>query len=590
MKMKKIFGLLVAALVCCSCNDFLERNPENSIGSDAYFTSENDLELYTNSFINNLLSADEVVFGDQYTDVISTKSSTNFFKSGWNADQQGGWSWGTLRSINYMLDNMTKAKGNVSAAVYNHYEGVARFWRARFYYDKLAYFGGVPWYDHVLSNNDSIALYKKRDSRQVVMSKILEDLNFACENCLATSQFTKSSTRVSKYVALALKSRLCLYEGTYRKYHTELALDSADFYLRESIKASEELMKSNAYSLVDAASNKTTQYRSLFNTQDLKTQEVIFGMAYAADIRMHDVTWEMMSATAGNNWAMTRQFANMYLMRDGSRFTDKANYNSMEYKDEFTNRDCRMAQTIISPTYTKKNTAGAVNSYAPNFKVSYTGYQPIKWVIDDDAYIAKANSYNSLPIFRYAEILLNEAEAKAELGEMDETVWNKTIKLLRERAGVDGSVPTTYDPYLAEYYLNQTTDKWILEVRRERATEMAFESTRYEDLMRWKMGELMVNNYQGIYIPAKDKLMDLNGDGINDLYVSDTAYKGVKDGNAVYITVGSATDIIRMDATNHLVHGALQNRIWEDRMYLRPIPKSAILKNSYLEQNPGWGE
>lgn len=586
--MKKIFNLALLAIICCSCNSFLEKNPENEIDAETYFKSESDLELYSNSFINSILSYDDFTYGDEYTDVVSSKSSTNYFRAGWNADQQGGWGWGTLRSINYMLDNMTKAKGNVSSAIYNHYEGVARFWRARFYYEKVMYFGGVPWYDHVLSNTDSLALYKKRDSRQTVTRRILEDLDFACNNCLATSQFTKSSTRVSKYVALALKSRICLYEGTYRKYHTELGLDSADFYLRESIKASEELMNSKAYSLVDAASNRSTQYRALFNTQDLKTQEVIFGMAYAADIRMHDVTWYLMSATAGNNLGLSRQFANMYLMTDGSRFTDKSNYNSMTYKDEFTNRDLRMSQTIIGPSYTRKSTSGSIYQYAPNLKVSYTGYQPIKWVIDDDAYTAKSNCYNSIPIFRYAEILLNEAEAKAELGEMDETVWNKTIKLLRERAGVDGSAPTSYDSYLANYYLNQTTDKWILEVRRERTIEMAFESTRYNDLMRWKMGKLMANNYQGLYIPSKDKLLDLNGDDINDLYVSDKTYSGTKDKNALYITTGSSTDIIRLDGTNHLVHGALQNRIWDDKMYLHPIPNSAILKNPNLEQNPGW--
>lgn len=219
--MKKILYLVLTVLLCCSCSNFLERDPENDVSSDAFFNSENDLKLYTNSFINSLLDIDDFTYGDQYTDVVSTNSSTNYFRAGWNANQQGGWSWGDLRSINYMLDNMKKAKGKVSDVVYNHYEGVARFWRARFYYDMVKNFGGVPWYDHVLNNTDSLGLYKKRDSRQVVMSKILEDLNFASSNCLAAAEYTRSSTRISKYVALALKSRVCLYEGTYRKCHTE---------------------------------------------------------------------------------------------------------------------------------------------------------------------------------------------------------------------------------------------------------------------------------------------------------------------------------------------------------------------------------
>lgn len=145
--MKKILYLVLTVLLCCSCSNFLERDPENDVSSDAFFNSENDLKLYTNSFINSLLDIDDFTYGDQYTDVVSTNSSTNYFRAGWNANQQGGWSWGDLRSINYMLDNMKKAKGKVSDVVYNHYEGVARFWRARFYYDMVKNFGGVPWYD-----------------------------------------------------------------------------------------------------------------------------------------------------------------------------------------------------------------------------------------------------------------------------------------------------------------------------------------------------------------------------------------------------------------------------------------------------------
>jgi hypothetical protein len=591
MTMKKIFIMALAVLMCCSCDEFLTKNPKNDISADAFFNSENDLEMYTNKWLNDL-SYEDYVYGDQYTDYMGTRSSTPFLIGGkWNANQQGAWGWGGLRSINYMLDNMEKCKGNVSETIYNHYEGVARFWRASYYWDKVKTYGGVPWYDHVLKNNDEEDLYKVRDSRQTVMRKILEDLNFACDNCSASTQFTSSSTRISKYVALALKSRICLWEGTYRKYHTELALDSAEFYLRESIKASEELMNSGAYSLVDVASNRATQYRALFNTQNLKTQEVIWGIAFAADLRMHSLTWDMTSATAGNNWSFNRQILNMYLMQDGSRYTDRADYNTQLFKDEFDNRDLRLTQTVINPSYTRKDATGKIAPYSPHLNTGYTGYQPIKWLLDDAAYDAKANGYNSIPIFRYAEILLNEAEAKAELGEMDETVWNKTIKLLRDRAGVKSTVPATYDPYLAAYYKNQTTDKWILEVRRERTTEMAMEWTRYQDLMRWKMGELLAQPWQGVYVPKTNTLMDLNGDGTNDLYVSTSSYSGAKDKNAFYIvsngkTNGSTWNVYQQD--NHLWYGTLLGLVWQDKMYLHPIPQASILKNKNLTQNPGW--
>lgn len=586
--MKKIYILASSILMLCSCNDFLTENPGNDISADAYFTSETDLELYTNKWLNDLDYTD-YVYGDQYTDVLATRSSTAYLIGGvWNANQESAWGWSGLRSINYMLDNMPKAKAKCSESVYNHYEGVARLWRASYYWDKIKTYGGVPWYDHVLKNTDTEGLNKVRDTRQTVMRKILEDLDYACDNCLASSEYTKSSNRISKYVALALKSRICLWEGTYRKYHTELGLDSVEFYLRESINASEALMNSGAYSLLDVASNRSTQYRSLFNTQNLNTQEVIWGISYAADVRMHDVTWDMTSATAGSNWSFNRQVLNMYLMQDGTRYTDNINYNKMLFKDEFTNRDLRLSQTVINPSYMRKNSSGVTVAYSPRLGVGYTGYQPIKWLLDDAAYDAKANSYNSIPILRYAEILLNEAEAKAELGEMDETLWNKTIKLLRQRAGVDGSVPATYDPYLANYYQNQTTDKWILEVRRERTTELAMENCRYQDLMRWKMGALLAKPWQGVYVPTLSTLMDLNGDGTNDLYVSASKYTGTKDSNALYLVSDGTTNGTTLASDNHLWYGTLLNLTWLDKMYLHPIPQASILKNGKLTQNPGW--
>src|SRR5690606_22693855 len=154
-----------------------------------------------------------------------------------------------------------------------------------------------------------------------------------------------------------------------------------------------------------------------------------------------------------------------YLMLDGSRYTDQPGYEENTYGEVFENRDHRLEQTVISPAYTRRM-SGTIRKDAPNFALTSTGYQPIKWAIDDDVHVGLATSNNSVPMFRFAEVLLNYAEAKAELGEMTDAEWNRSIRLLRERAGVDGAAPTSYDPYLAAYFMNQTTDRWILEVRR----------------------------------------------------------------------------------------------------------------------------
>lgn len=587
-----ITGLVL--MFCSSCSDFLNPDPENTIPAKGFMTSEQDLKLYANGFLQAFLPSEQDIAwgGDQYADFCATRSSTPFLiGDSWDDTQQGGWSssdWGRLRRINYFLDNIHNAKNNVPADVYKHYIGVGHFWRAYFYYGMVKTFGDVPWYENTLAVDDRDKLYKPRDKREYVMDKVLADLDAACTDCSTNQQYVASSTQISKWTALALKSRICLFEGTYRKYHTELNLTStADKFLRESIAASEELMKNGPYSLVNTG-NPETQYRSLFTSENLNTKEVIWGIAFKTDLRMHSLTWSLFSASMGNNWSLVHPFVNMYLMRDGSRFTDQPDYKTIQYKDEFTNRDCRLEQTVISPAY-KRKISGVLKPDAPNFSMTPTGYQLIKWALDDDSYVGKATSYNSIPIFRYAEILLNYAEAKAELGEFDETIWNETIKPLRERAGVNGSVPISYDPYVAAYFNYQTTDKWILEIRRERGIELAFEGLRYDDIMRWKQGALIQNVWQGIYIPQKGQAYDLNGDGIYDVAVVDKEpasadkIKGVQ-----YVVIGKNNRLSDGDH-GYIEYGFNQNRKWEDKKYLHPIPLTATQINpALLPQNPGW--
>lgn len=592
--MKKYWLIGLYALALTSCDSFLNCEPENSFSSEGFLESESDLRLYTNGFLQSFLPSEETIAwgGDQYADFCATRSSTTFLIGDtWDDTQQGGWGtgdWGDLRQINYFLDNLPNAKGKVTDAIYLHNEGVGRFWRAYFYYGMVRTFGDVPWYETTLDVDNRDELYKPRDKREVVMDKILKDLDFACTNCSTDKTLTESSTLITKWVALALKSRICLFEGTYRKYHTELGLQSsAEKFLRASITASEELMTKGPYKLLNTG-DVETQYRSLFTSEELNTTEVIWGIAFKKDLRMHSITWKLFSASFGANWSLVRPFVNMYLMRDGNRFTDRTDYATMQYMDEFQNRDCRLMQTVISPSYQRK-ISGTVKPDAPNFSMTSTGYQLIKWAIDDDVHVGKATANNSIPIFRYAEVLLNYAEAKAELGECDETVWNATVKPLRERAGVEGKIPATYDPYVAAYFKNQTMDKWVLEVRRERGVELAFEGVRYDDIMRWKQGDLIENVWQGIYIPQKGEAYDLNGDGVKDVAVVDKEPPaGEKIKGVQYVVIGKTNRLSEGDH-GYIEFGFSQGRKWDDKKYLRPIPLTATQINpALLPQNPGW--
>ena len=590
MKNYKTISLLaLLTLGFASCTNFFEREPFSQAGADTFFRSEKDVVLYVNGLLQkNMPGYTTLTYGDQYSDLMAVNSTSDFLKTAWSAEKQTGWEtsdWANIYNVNYFLSRLYEAASAVGDdARMKHYEGVGRFWRAWLYYSKVQTFGPVPWYDKPIDPEDEEALYKGRDSREFVMDKILEDLNFAATHCLSDKAYVNNS-QINRWVALAFKARVCLYEGTYRKYHTELGLEaSAGKWLREAVSACETLMNESPYSLVHSPASLKTQYRKLFTSQEIDYQEVILANEFSEDLlRFHSATWKFTSGSYGARWSLSKAFVNTYLMLDGSRFTDRTDYEKTEFTEEVKNRDYRLMQSVITPGYSKK-VAGVDTQKAPDFSLTLTGYQVIKWTLDDDRYEGTNNSTNSLPVFRFAEVLLNYAEAKAELGEFGETEWNQTIKLLRERAGVNSKVPLAADPYLIDYYANQTTDKWILEIRRERAIEMLLENLRYEDLMRWKLGNLLEKEWTGIYIPEKEKAYDLNGDGINDVCVTDGKPGTEKGVFYIDLSKGQYT----LDKNNCLIYN--ETRMWADRKYLHPIPKTACVINPALGQNDGWEE
>lgn len=602
MKSKLIYALLICSILTTviSCSKFMDRDTYDSISADKFFESETDLELYTNGLLQDMTpSATSIGYDDINADYCAVQIPTDLLRADGNvsAENQGGWtegSWANLRNINYFLENLQRVKGKVSDEIYNHYEGVGRFWRAYFYFDKVRTFGGVPFYDKVISSNDEEALNKPRDSRELVMDKVLEDLQFAADNCMATDKFTSSATKINKWIAAAYLSRVALFEGTYRKYHTvdpstgkawENKEAAVKKFLTAATDAADRVMGSGAFSLVGG--DPKTAYRSLFISASLKKEEVIWGRIYSTDLAtLHDLTWVYYSPTYGNKPSLTRTFINSYLNLDGTPFTDNSGYATETFDQEFTGRDYRLMQTVISPDYqmTRNNVKGP---YSPNWLVTRTGYQPIKFSLDDDAngVTARAASWNSLPILRYAEVLLNYAEAKAELGSFTTTDWEKTIALTRARAGVKSLYPAKADPYLLNYYQNTVTSPVILEIRRERAVELCLEDgLRWDDLMRWHMGALLTstaNPWTGIYIPDVDEKYDFNADGNTDFQIGTT-----ESANTIKLNGASATQTFSRNAAGLLIWN--YPRVWEEYKYLRPIPLEAISRNRNLQQNYLW--
>ena len=593
--MKKLFLILSVAAGLVSCEDFLTAGDPNKIDAPSYFRNESDLEAYANGFLQTMIpTAISVATGDARADYMAWRGEWQYLTDNFDADDQSGWStgsWEDLRNINYFLGNFRRAAAG--EAILDHYEGVARFWRAYFYMNKVKTFGAVPWYDREIDANDREALYKPRDSREYVMRKVLEDLDFASTHCITNAKLEVNSVRITRNVALAFKARCCLYEGTFRKYHANdpstgkpWTADESEMYLRACADACETLMGEGKYALVSDPAKVATQYRSLFTSESVASGEVIWARAYDASLNATHILNTYFVNMQYGSYSLTRQFVNTYLNRDGSRFTDKAGYEKTLFADEFENRDYRLMQSIRYPGYTRRN--NNVNTpYAPDFGYCVTGYQPIKWVIDDTSMDSNtAPCATSIPILRYAEVLLNYAEAKAELGEFSETVWNATIKLLRERAGVDGAMPSAYDPYMAEYFLNTTTDMAILEIRRERDIELLLENCRWDDDMRWGMGRLLERPWYGVYVGELGKVYDMDGDGSGDVcFVRENP--PVTEPGVTYRVLGG--DYALTDGDSGYIECYIRmNRKWDDKKYVRPIPTTALNDNPALGQNPGW--
>src|SRR5690606_38545796 len=304
-------------------------------------------------------------------------------------------------------------------------------------------FGDVPWYDNVLDMDDE-GLFKARDSRKLIFTKMLEDLDYAIEH----GSTEKSTQLITKWTALAYKSRMCLFEGTFRKYH---GLGDWQEILASGVSAAEELINSGVYSIYQSDTNHA--YHELFIAEDAIASEMILARQYDAAVPfVHSANFYILSASYGRP-GMQKSLVDSYLMSDGSRFTDQSGYQTMEFYQETQNRDPRLAQTIRTPGYKRIGQNGVS---VPDFATSVTGYQFIKyiWAPSYDA----GQSSNDMPIIRYAEVLLNYAEAKAELGQLTQSDVDKSIKLLRDRVGMPNlnvqdanAVP---DPYLLEEYPN----------------------------------------------------------------------------------------------------------------------------------------
>ncbi|HET6769324.1 MAG TPA: RagB/SusD family nutrient uptake outer membrane protein [Chitinophagaceae bacterium] len=606
MKHRLLWLSIIASLVI-GC-DKLEQLPEATASGDAVFGSEKGLELYANSFYQILPSANNVHTADNMSDYGARRDAPPFLRgnaygptisdntsaSAYNLVALGpdwDWDWGQLRNVNYFLEKNTDPR--IPEDVRRHYNGLARFFRAFFYFEKVKRYGDVPWVSRALAVDDP-QLFAGRDSRTKVIDSIIADLDYATANIKTVTDASRSL--ITKWVAHAFKARVCLFEGTFRKYHTNLNLAGTSAgLLTLAATTAKKIMDESGFKLYEGAGTSLSYRRVFTNPAPIADEVMLAALQDAALGILHAANWYMTSATTGVRFSFIRTFINTYLKIDGTPFTNTAGYETMEFKDEVKNRDKRLEQTIRMGPYKRLNGTTLVAA-PPVFSYTFTGYMPIKWSLDDTYYDTRDLNNNAVSIFRYAEVLLNYAEAQAELGVLTDDDWAKTIGALRKRAGITGGLttkPITVDPYLQTNYFPGTTDPVILEVRRERGIELALEGFRFYDLIRWKRGDLLTMTWNGMYVPALDVPLDLNDDGILDV----AFYKVLPPNRPAGVTYINVSPVVNgvpnsqrlsNDTFGEVTWLTTIARTWAERNYYYPIPLSDITANPNLAQNTGW--
>ena len=600
--MKKLsYYILLITVIAASCKkDFLDRYPQTTISPELFFKSEEDLKLYVDGLLT--LPGTGNFLADQSSDNMATTGSIEIknIMTGSPSSQTitSGWSWTRLRNINYFLDNYNNA--DVGQEVKDHYSGLARYYRAMFYMGMVKRYNDVPWYSSAIDPADSSSLYMTQTPRAQVIDSVMADLAFAAAH-------VRESVPTGTPDVWAVKvfyARTALYEGTYRKYHTELKLEStASSFLETAKSVAQEIMESGNFALYNTG-NPASDYTTLFTSQDLSgNKEVILNTPYDASKEGSSGSNNNSTVFGDYEQSPSRDLVQSYLMSDGSRFTDVPGYKTFSFVKEFENRDPRMKQTLAYPGFQRITDN---KPYVQRLNKNFTGYHQIKGYYNSSTDGTILGSFD-FPAYRYAEVLLIYAEALAELGSITQEDLDKSINLVRQRAGLPGinlsAANANPDPVLEAKYpdVSGNNKGVLLEIRRERRIEFAMEGYRYDDLMRWHAGNLLTNIPEGMYFPGLGKY-DLTGDGYDDIILidknSDIPSEDQKEKNGlgevlIYYKAGNYGENVTVYLRNGnnggtMVTETAPRKFIDPQYYYRPVPYTQIALNPNLVQPFGW--
>ena len=544
-----IYMIFLTILIFASCkkDSFLNRLPLSDITQQDFFTNETDLQLYCNQYYSQL-PVQSLVDADDNSDDKANTSINTFLAGTYTVPTTGGgWDFSFIRTCNYFLANYSKAA--LSDSIKNIYVAETLFFRANDFWGKVKTFGDVPYINRYITDTSKSVLYGSRMPHKQVMDSVLKDLTFA----VAHLPVTPNNGRLSKNIALALMARVCLWEGTYRKYFN---FGDETSYLQQASAAAEQLMNSGQYSLYSTGNPQTDYYNLFIQTELQGNPEAIMPMRYLPVVLTNNTDREL--GEAGDGYS--KDFARTFLCKDGLPTSLSPLYQGDNTPDEeATDRDPRYAQEIATRGFNFLN-GDIITLPRIGTSITSTGYQPIKGRSSSlAAWNANQSTYNFF-IFRYAETLLIEAEAKAELGQCTQAIIDATINKLRDRVGMPHMI-------IANLVKDPKSDfpnipVLIDEIRRERRVELASEGFRFDDLHRWNAGTLINNPETALGMKLTPALMaQYPADQVSGIVVNGNNYIEIYPG----IT-----------------------RTWNDKLYLYPLPTQELTLNPNLKQNPGW--
>lgn len=617
MKIKIGYATLVIVLLfsASACKkDFLNRYPEDAMSDATFFTKASDFKTYVNGLYSSFLSAQHVTSSqengtDNFLSDSPGGSEMQHSQSGVANQTNGTWNnaYSNIRRVNYVLANKDGLSTRDGEA--NQYLGEAFFIRAWHYFTLLQAFGGVPYIDKVLETN-SAELFNTRESRDFIASKIIQDLDSAIALMNWKNKGFAAAPRLNKESALTMKTRVGLYEGSWEFYHGrkntpfKVAGKDGKNFLAKVVEAGDMLTAYQGSKIFKGRPG--FEYYDLFNRQDYSAVEGAF--LYVHNDVTLGVNGSPSAGIVSYTGGLTKSAVYSYLMADGK--PESISGRTYDYKSlasVISNRDPRMNQTLYSPA--RGNFVDVVSAFmsspenisrGPYMDLinTYTGRGGFKvWKGMADHFVNKtANNQDEL-MLRYAEALLNYAEAKAILGTITQSDIDKTVNVIRSRVKMASLNLAEANAWNVTYPISDgydpTAANILNEIRRERRVELILENYRRNDLKRWAIYENVVNGYKplGAYYKEFEDFWN------NDQRVLSAGY------------APSQLPSLRLRLGQNIgVTGEYINPLWRHadftpsgrgyyidptRDYLQAIPRNEIdfynVKGKVtLEQNPGW--